>query len=132
MVIFTGHQADPWPWLAAADVFVLPSLSEGLPGALIEAMAAGLPCVTTDIPGNRELVKHGQTGLLVPAQDPTALASALRTLLNSSAEAQRLAMAGHAHVQQHYNEASEVLLWKQLLDEIAGAADVKMAYKTNT
>src|ERR1035437_240262 len=62
------------PLLAAADIFVFPSLAEGLSGALIEAMAAGLPCIVTDIPGNRELIRHESTGLLVPVKEPKALA----------------------------------------------------------
>jgi glycosyltransferase involved in cell wall biosynthesis len=114
-VIFAGHQPDLWPWLAVADVFVLPSLSEGLPGALIEAMAAGLPCVTTDIPGNRELVINGESGLLVPPQDPVALAAALRLMLENPAEAQRMAEAGHIHVLENYDQATETLLWQSLL-----------------
>jgi glycosyltransferase involved in cell wall biosynthesis len=55
---FAGHCEDVTPYLAAADMFVLPSQREGLPGALIEAMSAGLPCIATDIPGNRELIAH--------------------------------------------------------------------------
>ena len=82
-VLFPGH-SDPIPWLAAADVFVLPSIVEGLPGALIEAMAAGLPCVVSDIPGNRELVRHEETGLLVPIKQPEALAIAIESLLSDS------------------------------------------------
>jgi colanic acid/amylovoran biosynthesis glycosyltransferase len=67
--------------LAAADVFVLPSLSEGISNAALEAMAAGLPVVVTDVGGMRELVRDGVDGLLVPPRDPPALAAALARLL---------------------------------------------------
>lgn len=67
--------------LAAADLFVLPSWEEGMSVALLEAMAAGLPVVATDIPGNRDLVADGQTGLLVPPRDPAILAKAIRRIL---------------------------------------------------
>jgi len=120
-VTFTGQQCDPLVWLAAADVFALSSLSEGLPGALIEALAAGLPCIATDIPGNRELVRHEETGLLVPLQDAVAMAAALNRLLANPAEARRLGEAGHRHVLENYDEESEFQAWRKLFVEIHGS-----------
>lgn len=67
--------------LQAIDYFVFPSHFEGLPGALIEAMAAGLPIVATDIPGNNELIDHGETGLLASPHDPSSLEEELERLL---------------------------------------------------
>ena len=67
--------------LAAADVFVLPSLWEGLPYVLVEAAALGKPIVATDIDGVREVVRSGETGVLVPPRDPGRLAAALILLL---------------------------------------------------
>jgi glycosyltransferase involved in cell wall biosynthesis len=64
---------DVRPVLEAADVFVLPSRREGLSVALMEAMSAGLACIVTDLPGNRALIEHGETGLVVPVGDVTAL-----------------------------------------------------------
>lgn len=69
--------------LAAADLFVLPSWEEGMSLALLEAMAAGLPVVACDIPGNRDLVADGQTALLVPVRDPPRLSQAIERLLNA-------------------------------------------------
>jgi sugar transferase (PEP-CTERM/EpsH1 system associated) len=73
-----GERDDVPELLAAMDVFVLPSLAEGISNTILEAMAAGLPVVATDVGGNRELVVEGSTGFLVPRSDPDALAGAIR------------------------------------------------------
>jgi glycosyltransferase involved in cell wall biosynthesis len=86
-----GHREDLPEVLAAADLFVLPSLYEGCSGAVIEAMAAGLPVVASDIPGMRELVEPGRSGLLVPPGAPAALARSIRRLLEDRREAAGLA-----------------------------------------
>ncbi len=67
--------------LAQADVFCLPSYREGVPYALLEAAACGLPIVTTDVPGCRDVVTHGLNGLLVPVRNAPVLADALEALL---------------------------------------------------
>jgi glycosyltransferase involved in cell wall biosynthesis len=85
-----GTRDDVPAVLAALDCFAFPSHYEGLPGALLEAMAAGLPIVATDVEGSNELVTDGETGLLVPARDPRALADALvATLADPAAAAAR-------------------------------------------
>jgi glycosyltransferase involved in cell wall biosynthesis len=89
-VRFLGFRDDVPALLDAMDVFVLPSLSEGLSMSLLEAMAAGKPVVATDVGGNPELVVDGQTGLLVPARDPEALAVAIGRVLGDRALAARL------------------------------------------
>jgi len=80
-VKFLGHRADPEVVMAAMDVYVLTSVSEGLPNTVLEAMATGLPVVTTRVGGAEELVEHGVTGFLVPPSDTEALARALAVLL---------------------------------------------------
>jgi len=70
---FLGHCPDVRPVLAAADLFVLPSHREGLPNAVLEAMAVGVPVVATAVDGTGEVVTDGETGLLVPPHDPDAL-----------------------------------------------------------
>ena len=70
MVRFTGHRDDVPQLLAAADLLVLPSLYEGLPNIVLEAMQSALPVVATAAPGTTEVVVDGQTGLLVPLRDP--------------------------------------------------------------
>jgi glycosyltransferase involved in cell wall biosynthesis len=76
-VQFLGFRTDVVELMAAFDAFVLPSLYEGLPNAVLEAMACGKPVVATAVDGTPEIVVHGETGLLVPAKDPDALAEAI-------------------------------------------------------
>ncbi len=76
-----GWQNDMPSILAQADIFCLPSYREGIPNALLEACAAGLPIVATDVPGCRDVVTSGVNGLLVPVKNPEALADALETLI---------------------------------------------------
>jgi glycosyltransferase involved in cell wall biosynthesis len=113
-VLFTGYQADPIPWLAAADIFVLPSIAEGLPGALIEAMAAELPSIATDIPGNCDLVLNGKTGLLVETRAPEALARAIDLLSKDKAMASDLAAAGLRRAREQYTEDKENAAWQRV------------------
>lgn len=84
--------------LARADVFVLPSFAEGVPVVLMEAMATGLPVVTTRIAGIPELVEDGVSGLVVPPGDAVALADALAALLADPARREEMGAAGRAHV----------------------------------
>jgi len=86
-----GPRNDVASLLKAADVFVFPSRAEGLPNALLEAMAAGVPTVATDVAGCRDLIENGVTGLLVPYGDTGSLAGAIRRLLEDRALANRLA-----------------------------------------
>jgi starch synthase (maltosyl-transferring) len=76
-VHWLGFRADLPRLMATADILVLPSLWEGMPNVVLEAMSIGLPVVATDVEGSRDLVLPGQTGWLVPPADPTALAIAL-------------------------------------------------------
>lgn len=84
-VIFAGHQTDTRPFLAAMDLFALPSLNEGLPLSLLEAMALGLPIIAARSGGIPELIADGKTGLLVPPNDVHALAQRLNFLLENTA-----------------------------------------------
>ena len=81
LVEWWGWREDMPNTLAQTDIFCLPSYREGVPNALIEACACGLPIVTTDVPGCRDVVTHGLNGLLVPVRNASALADALGTLL---------------------------------------------------
>ena len=83
---------------SSADCFVLPSLDEGMPNALLEAMAAGLPIVATDVAGSSELVKEGVNGLLVPPASPAALAQALISLVTDDPLRSRMAKSSSERV----------------------------------
>ena len=103
-VLMPGNQSDVAPWLQALDVFALPSYAnEGVPQALMQAMAAGVPVISTPVGSIDELVRHEETGLMVPPQDVAALAAAIARLLDEPALAQRLASAARAWVSERYS-----------------------------
>jgi glycosyltransferase involved in cell wall biosynthesis len=89
-----GWQDDMAPVLARSNVVCLPSYGEGLPKALLEAAACGRAIVATDVPGCREIVRHGENGLLVPPRDSSALASALKVLIEDPGLRQRMGLRG--------------------------------------
>ncbi len=93
-VVFAGFRTDVPELLQAVTVAVQPSLSEGLSNVVLEAMAAGLPVVATEVGGNGEMVEHGVSGLLVPPRDAGALAAAIGRLLAEPALARSLGAAG--------------------------------------
>lgn len=97
-VHFLGRRADVAEILAASDIFLFPSRSEGQGLALTEAMAAGLPCVAARVGGIVDLIADGDNGLLFPREDPQALAQALVTLANNEPMRTRLGAAGRASV----------------------------------
>ena len=101
--LFLGARADVPQLLAACDLFVLPSESEGMPNALLEAMAAGLPAIATSVGGVPEVIEHNVTGLLVPPCQPDALSKAILALLNSEDLRHRLARAGRERVVRHFS-----------------------------
>ena len=92
-VRFMGRVADVARVLGASNVFVLPSHTEALPTVVIEAMAAGLPVVATDVGGTAELLDPTSTGILVPPRDPTRLADAVTRLLDAPRQAEALGIA---------------------------------------
>lgn len=102
-VICTGLVPDVFSYLRAADVFVLPSRFEGMPNALLEAMACGLPSVATNIGGVKDVATHGQHALLVPPEDASALAQALLELLASRELRQHLGRCARSHIRKHYS-----------------------------
>lgn len=105
-VIFAGFRRDMERVYAAADLSVMPGFAgEGVSGVLREAMACGLPVVTTAVGGNAELVRDGETGLVVPIKDPAALAAALRRLRADRELAGRLARTGADLVREQFSVA---------------------------
>ena len=117
-VRFAGFVADVRRWMQAADGFVLTSLWEGLPMALIEAAACGLPAVATDVAGVREVVEQGQTGLLAPARDSAALAAAMAELMQMLPPG-RLAMGSRARrrVVERFSLSAVLDRWEALYED---------------
>jgi len=102
-VTFAGQQTDVAPWLAAIDVFALPSYAnEGVPQALLQAMFAGVPCVTTDAGAIPEIARDGDTATIVAKEDAGALASGIDRLLADPVLAAAQATRAQAHVSSRY------------------------------
>jgi glycosyltransferase involved in cell wall biosynthesis len=97
-VDFLGYRADAASILGAVDVVALPSRSEGLPVALLEALAMRRPVVASRVGGVPDLIRHGDSGLLVKPDDPEAVAREIVRLLTDPDLAARLGNSGHDHV----------------------------------
>jgi glycosyltransferase involved in cell wall biosynthesis len=105
-VHFPGNRDDVAPWLQSFDVFCLPSYAnEGVPQALMQAMACGLPVVTTDVGSIGEIVADGETGVMVAPQDAESLRVALALLLDDAPRRQRLGKAAAARARERFGEA---------------------------
>jgi glycosyltransferase involved in cell wall biosynthesis len=103
-VVFTGFRDDVATLLGLMDVFVLPSLDEGMSHALLEAMAFGKPVIATAVGGNREVIDAEHTGLLVPTGDPDALSRAVLGLLEDPERAARLGNAARVAVHARFSD----------------------------
>jgi glycosyltransferase involved in cell wall biosynthesis len=102
-VQFIGAVADPADYLRAADVFVLPSLAEGMSNSLLEAMATGLPCAVSGIGGNTDLITNGQTGRLITSPTPQTWASVLVELLRDLEQSRHLGHQARQRVVQNFS-----------------------------
>jgi len=117
-VRFMGARSDIPAVLGAADVFVLPSLYEGHPLSVMEAMAAGTPVIATAVGGVPEVVRTGVTGLLVPPGDVEALAGAMRQLAASREERARLGAAGAKVAREHFDVSHMARAYERLYQEL--------------
>jgi len=104
VVHFAGYRQDVPDILTAADVSIMTSHYEGIPRALMESMALGIPVVATDVPGTRTLIRSGQTGLLVEYGDIAGMSGALARVMTDPALALRFGESGMYHVQTKFNE----------------------------
>lgn len=117
---FIGQVSDPAPYYALADALALPSLSEGSPLALLEAMGAGLPIVATKVGGVPEMVEHETSALLVEARQPTQLSAALRRVLSDANFAQRLGDGAQQAAQTRFtpqaHRAKRIAIYREVLN----------------
>lgn len=118
LVNFVGHRSDIYDLVGAMDVFVLPSLSEGTPMVLLEAMSLGTPIVATQVGGVPEILTHGVTGLLVTPGDAQQLATAIADVLTHKDKAQRQAAIAREAVQRNLSAQSMAEATKTLYKSI--------------
>lgn len=114
MFVFLGHRTDIAALLACCDIGVLASRTEGLPNAVLEYMAAGLPVVATSVGGVPEILENEANGLLIPPENPRALSSALLCLLKDEEMRKRLGRAGRERVLAQFNFANVMARLRQL------------------
>jgi len=115
-----GERSDIAELYAASHIAVLPSYREGLPKSLIEAAACGRAVVTTDVPGCRDAIEPGQTGLLVPVRDAQSLADAIARLAEDAALRQRMGAAGRALAESEFDIKRVARVHVELYDALGG------------
>jgi glycosyltransferase involved in cell wall biosynthesis len=122
---FLGSREDVFSILRMSDVFCLPSRSEGFSNALLEAMACRLPCVATDVGGNKEVLVHGESGLLVPSEDSAALAQALVHLLSDRTLAGRMGLRGENIVETRFTSQAMMNTLISIYQELLAAKETR-------
>jgi glycosyltransferase involved in cell wall biosynthesis len=118
-VNFYGYRADRLSFLKQFDAFVLPSALEGIPRCVLEAMAANVAVIATDIPGCRDVVHDGRTGLLMPVGDVAALAAALEKLIDDAPSRARMAAAGRTLIESEFSAATMAARYLDLYRKVA-------------
>jgi glycosyltransferase involved in cell wall biosynthesis len=129
---FVGGITNLGAHLSMADIFVLPSRSEGFSNAIVEAMAAALPVVATSVGGNAEAVKDEVTGILVPPEDPGALSAAIARLLSDPSQARAMGIAGKAFAAENFTTEAMMnritAVYRDLLVPAASLAPGRATY----
>lgn len=113
-ILFIGRRRDIPEILASINIFVMPSIAEGLPNALLEAMAMGKPIVTTEVGGIPEIVKNGFNGLLVPPRDTLSLSKAIKELISNDRLAAKLGQAARDLVHDNLSIKAIAQKWQSL------------------
>ncbi len=116
--VFAPATADVAPWLGAIDIFVLPSRSEALSNSLMEAMACGCCAVASNVGGNPELVRDGETGLLFEAGDVAGLTSALRRVIQDESLRRALGEAGMRHIHERFSARASAERMGEIYSEL--------------
>ena len=120
LVEWWGHRSDMRAVFASAHIVCLPSYREGVPKVLIEAASCGRPIVSADVPGCREIVRHGENGLLVPAKDSAQLADAIRVLLNDAGLRERMGRNGRELVKREFSVEHVIERTLSVYDRLLG------------
>jgi glycosyltransferase involved in cell wall biosynthesis len=119
---FVGHQHDPSAFLSSLDIFVLPSRSEGMSNALLEAMALGLPCIATDVGSNRELLLGTERAGLVCEPRADKIFDAMMAMSRTGALRAQLGRAARVAVETRFSLAQMVTSYEQLYDSLSEGA----------
>ena len=120
-VLFVGHVSPPNPVLEETDLLVLPSHTEGLPNALLEALLMEVPVLATAVGGTPEVVEEGVTGRMVEPRDPAALAAAILDYLRRPAEWRQMARRGRMTVETRFDFDARTRRLEQIYDAVTGA-----------
>jgi glycosyltransferase involved in cell wall biosynthesis len=123
---FLGMRSDVPQLLSASDSFILPSLWEGLPMALIEAMASGLPVIATQVSGTNQVVVAGETGWLVPPGDADALTEAMSELLSNLEQAARMGMTAQQRVEKLFSAQKQAQEYLTLFESAQNRASLQL------
>jgi glycosyltransferase involved in cell wall biosynthesis len=102
-IIFVGRVGDAVPYYQSADLFVLPSATEGLSNSLLEALACGLPTVATTVGGATDVIQHGERGWLIPPDEPEKLQEGILTLFANEGLRERFSRAGREQIVENYS-----------------------------
>lgn len=119
-VILAGQQSNMPAVYAAMDIFVLPSLNEGLPMTVLEAMAASKPVIATRVGAMGSVIKDGENGLLVAPKDSEGLRNAIASLLSNPERRRRLGDQAYAWVSQNYTSEAMALKYREMYEEVLG------------
>jgi glycosyltransferase involved in cell wall biosynthesis len=119
-VVLAGQQSNMPAVYAAMDIFVLPSLNEGLPMTVLEAMAASKPVIATRVGAIPSVIRDGENGLLLVPKDTEGLRNAVASLLNDPARRRRLGDQAHAWVSQNYTSEAMALKYREMYEEVLG------------
>jgi len=134
-VQFLGYRTDIEHILSLLDLVVLPSISEGLPMVLLEALSAAKPVIATRVGGIPEIIKHGKTGILIPPRDAAAISQAIMQIIQNPTLARTLARNGHRFVKNNFNQAKMIKQYNRIyshcINHLPSAQNIKTLPKPN-
>ena len=113
-----GERKEVTAWLSSFDIFVLPSLWEGLPNSLLEAMALGLPAIASRVDGIPEVIENDKTGILVPPKEPAQLAIAIASLAGDSEKRTALGAAAKAEIGEKFSFVKMLAAYEKAYDDV--------------